>query len=117
MWAPPVLLCPSQPCPSLMGIDMGLIPYGRCAEREGHLQCRNSTTSRASDIIALCKVGVDVHLTRRGPVLHGEIYMQHKLCNTVVMLITDIYETFATGQALRSVLHVDLKHLVLTTTL
>lgn len=108
---------PHSPAPPLMGIDIGLIPYERCMEKEGHLQCRNSTTSRALDIIALCKVGVDVHLTRHGPILHAEIYMQHKQCNTVVKPITDIYGTFATGQALCSVLHVDLKHLVLTTTL
>lgn len=108
---------PHSLAPPLMGIDMGLTPYGRCAAKESHLQCRNPTTSQALDIIALCKVGVDVHLTSHGRILHGEIYMQHKLCNTVVMLITDIYGTFATGQALCSVLHVDLKHLVLTTTL
>lgn len=60
MWVPPVLLGPSLPCPLHSGLDVGLIPYGRCMETEGHLHGRNPPISRALDIITLCKVGIDV---------------------------------------------------------
>lgn len=60
MW---VLLGPSLPCSLHTGIDVGLIPYGRCMETEDHLHCRNPTTSRALDIITLCKVGIDVRIS------------------------------------------------------
>lgn len=64
------LLCPYVPhshAPQHTGVDVGgggLRPYKRCMATEGHFQCRNPTTSRALDVIAVGKVGIDVCISQ-----------------------------------------------------